>query len=225
MSFHYNEKNRTDALFYSLEPRILHWSSYRPLEHHGNAANLEDKTKEIFSSGNWDLFSCKQILLFCPPDWRYSHGRARGLFPVTAHVSLRMWNLSCVHQVNYTWKQILQKVYLFIQLDYTIYRHRISCARPAFHFATADKIVRVCSFFFLFLFLVGTAQQNLGKGSNGYKVKKIERIQDDFGIIVENHSEATPEFWSDWRHQCGIFRLESQTISHSLQTWLSTDDA
>ena len=32
----------------------------RPLAHHGNAANLEDKTKEIFSSGNWDLFSCKK---------------------------------------------------------------------------------------------------------------------------------------------------------------------
>ena len=25
---------------------------YRPLVHHGNAANLGDKTKEIFSSGN-----------------------------------------------------------------------------------------------------------------------------------------------------------------------------
>ena len=35
---------------------------YRPLAHHGNAANLEDKTKQMFSSGNWDLFSCKKIL-------------------------------------------------------------------------------------------------------------------------------------------------------------------
>ena len=31
-----------------------------PLAHHGNAANLENKTKEIFSSGNWDIFSCKK---------------------------------------------------------------------------------------------------------------------------------------------------------------------
>ena len=29
------------------------------LARHGNAANLEDKTKKNFSSGNWDLFSCK----------------------------------------------------------------------------------------------------------------------------------------------------------------------
>ena len=33
---------------------------FRPLAHRGNAVNLEDKTKEIFSSGNWDLFSCKK---------------------------------------------------------------------------------------------------------------------------------------------------------------------
>ena len=32
----------------------------RPLAHHGNAVNLEDKTKEHFSSRNWDLFSCKK---------------------------------------------------------------------------------------------------------------------------------------------------------------------
>ena len=28
------------------------YMEYRPLGHHGNAANLEEKTKEIFSSGN-----------------------------------------------------------------------------------------------------------------------------------------------------------------------------
>ena len=32
----------------------------RPLAYHGNAANLEDKTKDIFSSGNWDIFSCRK---------------------------------------------------------------------------------------------------------------------------------------------------------------------
>ena len=32
----------------------------RALAHHENAANVEDKTKEIFSYGNWDLFSCKK---------------------------------------------------------------------------------------------------------------------------------------------------------------------
>ena len=34
----------------------------------------------MFSSGNWDLFSCKQkILLFCPPYLLHSHGRASTL--------------------------------------------------------------------------------------------------------------------------------------------------
>ena len=45
----------------------------RPLVRHGNAANLEDKTKENFAS-------VKKILLFCPPDWLHSHRRARGLY-------------------------------------------------------------------------------------------------------------------------------------------------
>ena len=38
----------------------------------GNAANLEDKTKEIFAS-------VKKILLFCTPDWLYFHRHASGL--------------------------------------------------------------------------------------------------------------------------------------------------
>ena len=40
---------------------------YRPLAHHGNGTNLEDKTKEAFTSGNWDLFSCKKNLIGCIP--------------------------------------------------------------------------------------------------------------------------------------------------------------
>ena len=51
-----------------------------PLHVCENAANLKDKTKEIFSSVNRDLFSCKKIL-FCPPDWLHSHAHARGLLP------------------------------------------------------------------------------------------------------------------------------------------------
>ena len=32
---------------------VLHlYDTYKPLAHHENAANLEDKTKQIFSSGN-----------------------------------------------------------------------------------------------------------------------------------------------------------------------------
>ena len=53
----------------SLIPRIALVHCYpnqdnRPLVHHGNAANVEDKTKEFFSSGNWDLFSCKKKSYF-----------------------------------------------------------------------------------------------------------------------------------------------------------------
>ena len=53
--------------------------TYRPLVHHGNPANLEDKTKEIFSSGNWNLFSCKTILLFCKLT-AFPRTRQRGLY-------------------------------------------------------------------------------------------------------------------------------------------------
>ena len=77
---------------------------YRPLAHHGNAANLEDKAKQIFFSGNWDLFSCKIILLFCPPDWLHSHGRARGLYPPliypAMHIPLELSSISVVHKNN-----------------------------------------------------------------------------------------------------------------------------
>ena len=48
-----------------------HWA-IDPLHVCGNAANLEDETKEIFAS-------VKNILLFCTPDWLHSHRRARGL--------------------------------------------------------------------------------------------------------------------------------------------------
>ena len=57
------------------------WWFSRPLAHHGNAANLEYKTKEIFSSRNWDLFSCKKILLF----WLSSRLAA---FPRTCNMGL-----------------------------------------------------------------------------------------------------------------------------------------
>ena len=70
----------------------------RPLVRHGNTANLEDKTKELFSSGNWDLFSCKQILLFCPPNWLHFHGRARGLYQSSL---LAPWET--VAQVEHFW--------------------------------------------------------------------------------------------------------------------------
>ena len=36
------------CFFHSAKP-------YKPVAHHGNAANLEDKTKEMFSSGKSDL--------------------------------------------------------------------------------------------------------------------------------------------------------------------------
>ena len=49
------------------------WYCIDPLHVCGNAANLEDKTKEIFAS-------VKKILLFCTPDWLHSHRRAKGLY-------------------------------------------------------------------------------------------------------------------------------------------------
>ena len=65
----------------------------RPLAHHGNAANLEDKTNEIFSSGNWDSHvkkyycSVLQIGRCIPTD-----GQGVDCIQTTCFISLKAWN-------------------------------------------------------------------------------------------------------------------------------------
>ena len=67
-------------LWFRLQKKSVVLFVIYPLHMMGMQPISENKTKEMFSSGNWDLFSCKKSYCSsCPPDWLHSHGRARSL--------------------------------------------------------------------------------------------------------------------------------------------------